>query len=225
MEEALQTYILEMRGITKRFPGVLALHDVSLSVRPSTVHVLIGENGAGKSTLMNILSGSYSIDEGEVYFKGRQLDHMDTKATLQTGISMIRQELSPVPAMTVAENIFLGREPMHGPFQMFVDFDKMYADTQKLLDGLGLKLSGRAVMSELSIASQQLIEITKAISRDASLIIMDEPTSAISDREVIRITIECNPPERHLQKFRVRGSVGRHSSYIGLKIKSMPISF
>lgn len=184
MAEAQQAYILEMRSITKRFPGVLALNKVDLRVRPATVHVLVGENGAGKSTLMNILSGSYSIDEGEVHFKGRQLDHMDTKETLQTGISMIRQELSPVPAMTVAENIFLGREPMHGPFQMFVDFDKMYADTRKLLDGLGLKISARALMSDLSIASQQLIEITKAISRDASLIIMDEPTSAISDREV-----------------------------------------
>ncbi|GLR46111.1 putative ribose/galactose/methyl galactoside import ATP-binding protein [Mesorhizobium amorphae] len=192
MDEGQPAYILEMRGITKRFPGVLALDNVDLRVRPATVHVLVGENGAGKSTLMNILAGSYSIDEGEIFFKGRQLDHLDTRATLQTGISMIRQELSPVPAMTVAENIFLGREPMRGPFGVFVDFDKMFSHTQALLDGLGLKISARAVMRDLSIASQQLIEITKAISRDATLIIMDEPTSAISDREVAMLFQQIN---------------------------------
>lgn len=179
-----QGYVLEMRAITKRFPGVLALDRVDLRVRPASVHVLVGENGAGKSTLMNVLSGTYAIDNGEIFFNGRQLDHLDTAATLQSGISMIRQELSPVPGMTVAENIFLGREPMRGPFSMFVDFDRMYSDTQSLLDGLGLQISARAVMRDLSIASQQLIEITKAISREASLIIMDEPTSAISDTEV-----------------------------------------
>nr|WP_237681542.1 ATP-binding cassette domain-containing protein [Agrobacterium vitis] len=103
--------VLEMRGITKAFPGVLALDKMHLKVREGTVHVLVGENGAGKSTLMKILSGVYAIDTGEVYFKGEQLDHQDTAAALGRGISMIHQELSPVLDMTIAENIFLGREP------------------------------------------------------------------------------------------------------------------
>jgi inositol transport system ATP-binding protein len=176
--------VLEMRGITKRFPGVLALDGVNLSVRPATVHVLVGENGAGKSTLMNILSGTFGIDAGEITFKGAKLDHADTAAALQSGIAMIRQELSPVPEMSVAENIFLGREPMRSLGAIFVDFRKMEADTQVLMDRLGLEIRPKAKMRDLSIASQQLIEICKAISRDAQLVIMDEPTSAISETEV-----------------------------------------
>src|SRR3984885_10066441 len=114
MGGAQDPYVLEMRGITKRFPGVLALDRIDLKVRPASVHVLVGENGAGKSTLMNILSGAYAVDGGEIFFKGKRLDHADTTATLQSGISMVRQELSPVLDMTVTENVYLGREPMRG---------------------------------------------------------------------------------------------------------------
>ena len=183
-------YVLEMRGITKSFPGVLALDKVSLKVKEGSVHVLVGENGAGKSTLMKVLSGEHQIDSGKIYFKGQQLDNQDTKAALEMGISMIHQELSPVLDMTIAENIYLGREPviqgnpLLSPFKTFVDFNRMYDETQQLLDKLGLKYNPRMQMRELSIAAMQLIEITKAISRKASLIIMDEPTSAISDTEV-----------------------------------------
>jgi inositol transport system ATP-binding protein len=183
-------YVLEMRGITKAFPGVLALDKVNLKVRPGSVHVLVGENGAGKSTLMKVLSGEHAIDSGEIWFKGEKLDHQDTKAALEMGISMIHQELSPVLDMTIAENIYLGREPiidgnpLLSPFKTFVDFNRMYRETQALLDKLGLKYNPRMQMRELSIAAMQLIEITKAISRQASLVIMDEPTSAISDTEV-----------------------------------------
>ena len=186
MTAATAQYVLEMRDITKRFPGVLALDRMNLQVRPASVHVLVGENGAGKSTLMKILSGVHAIDGGEIFFDGRKLDHQDTAAALSSGISMIHQELSPVLEMTIAENIFLGREPSRGPgiLASFVDFEKMYADTRVLLDRLGLKYDPRTRMRELSIAAMQLIEITKAISRKASLIIMDEPTSAISDTEV-----------------------------------------
>jgi inositol transport system ATP-binding protein len=197
MEGGQHQYVLEMRGITKRFPGVLALDRINLRVRPATVHVLVGENGAGKSTLMNVLSGTHSIDEGEVFFKGQKLDHVDTTAALRSGISMVRQELSPILGMTVAENVFLGREPMRGPFSAFVDFEKMYADTQALLDRLGLHISARSPMRDLSIASMQLIEIAKAISRDASLIIMDEPTSAISDKEVAMLFRQIADLKRH----------------------------
>jgi len=179
--------VLEMRDITKAFPGVLALDGMNLKVRAGTVHVLVGENGAGKSTLMKILSGTYTIDSGEIIFKGETLSGQDTAAALERGISMIHQELSPVLDMTIAENIFLGREPSMfdtGFLSRFVDFAKMNADTKALLARLGLKYSPETRMRDLSIAAMQLIEIVKAISREASLVIMDEPTSAISDTEV-----------------------------------------
>jgi inositol transport system ATP-binding protein len=177
-------YVLEMRGIKKHFTGVKALDGVDLRVRPGTVHVLVGENGAGKSTLMKVLSGEHSIDAGEIHFKGARLDSQDTKGALEMGISMIHQELSPVLDMSLAENIFLGREPMRGVLDLFVDFKRMANETQALLDRLGLKYQATQKMGELSIAGMQLIEISKAISRQASLVIMDEPTSAISDTEV-----------------------------------------
>ena len=181
-------FVLEMRGITKAFPGVLALDGMNLRVRPGTVHVLVGENGAGKSTLMKILSGVYSIDGGEIFFQGRKLDHQSTADALGCGISMIHQELSPVLDMTIAENIFLGREPSPGGgrgfLSRFVDFHRINEETQALLDRLGLKYAPDTKMRDLSVAGMQLIEIVKAISRKASLVIMDEPTSAISDTEV-----------------------------------------
>jgi inositol transport system ATP-binding protein len=178
--------VLEMRGITKRFPGVLALDRMNLKVRRATVHVLVGENGAGKSTLMKVLTGVNSIDEGEIYFRGEKLELRDATTALSRGISMIHQELSPVLDMTIAENIYLGREPTLGKgiLSRFVDFKTMVSDTQTLLNRLGLKYDPRTRMRDLSIASMQLIEIVKAISRGASLIVMDEPTSAISDAEV-----------------------------------------
>ncbi|WP_414091285.1 sugar ABC transporter ATP-binding protein [Rhizobium sp. BR 314] len=179
--------VLEMRDIVKAFPGVLALDGMNLKVRAGTVHVLVGENGAGKSTLMKILSGTYTIDGGEILFKGETLSGQDTSAALERGISMIHQELSPVLDMTIAENIFLGREPAmseKGFLSRFVDFARMNADTRALLDRVALKYDPETKMRDLSIAAMQLIEIVKAISRQASLVIMDEPTSAISDTEV-----------------------------------------
>lgn len=179
--------VLEMHNIVKAFPGVLALDGMNLKVRAGTVHVLVGENGAGKSTLMKILSGTYTIDGGEILFKGKALTGQDTSAALERGISMIHQELSPVLDMTIAENIFLGREPAmseKGFLSRFVDFARMNADTKALLDRVGLKYDPDTKMRDLSIAAMQLIEIVKAISRQASLVIMDEPTSAISDTEV-----------------------------------------
>ncbi|MEK8028750.1 sugar ABC transporter ATP-binding protein [Pseudaquabacterium rugosum] len=182
-------HVLEMRGICKSFPGVKALDGVHLKVRPGTVHVLVGENGAGKSTLMKVLSGEHAIDEGEIWFRGERLDGGGTRDALARGIAMIHQELSPVPEMTIAENIFLGREPTlrHGPLaalRSFVDFAEMARQTQALFDRLGLRYAPTQRMGELSIAGMQLVEIGKAISRGASLVIMDEPTSAISDTEV-----------------------------------------
>lgn len=181
MSNGANQYVLEMKNITKAFPGVLALDSVNLNVRPGTVHALIGENGAGKSTLMKVLSGELQIDSGEIYFDGTKLEHNNTKDALNMGIAMIHQELSPVMDMTIAENIFLGREPAKGPF---VNFKKMYADADDLLKKLGLPYKPHTKMRQLSIAGMQLIEIAKSISRKASLVIMDEPTSAITDKEV-----------------------------------------
>ena len=176
--------VLEMKGIAKSFPGVKALDGVNLIARAGAVHVLVGENGAGKSTLMKILSGEHQIDAGEIRFQGELLQAQDTKAALERGIAMIHQELNPVLDMTIAENIFLGREPMCGLLGLFVDFRRMESETQALLDRLGFRYRATQKMNELSIAGLQLIEIAKAVSRQASLVIMDEPTSAISDTEV-----------------------------------------
>jgi inositol transport system ATP-binding protein len=189
--------VLEMRGITKSFPGVKALDGVHLKVRPGRVHVLVGENGAGKSTLMKVLSGEHAIDAGEILFKGMRLTRQNTRGALALGISMIHQELSPVLDMSIAENIFLGREPMHGPLGLFVDFKRMQDDTQALLDRLGLRYRATQKMGGLSIAGMQLIEIAKAISRHASLLIMDEPTSAISDTEVSMLFRQIDDLKAH----------------------------
>ena len=185
MKVTTDDLVLEMRKITKSFPGVKALDGVQLRVRAGSVHVLVGENGAGKSTLMKILSGEHAVDAGEIFFKGVQLTHQNTRAALELGIAMIHQELSPVLDMTIAENIFLGREPMRSRWlNLFVDFERMAHETQALLDRLGLPYRAGQKMRELSIAGMQLVEIAKAISRNAALVIMDEPTSAISDTEV-----------------------------------------
>jgi inositol transport system ATP-binding protein len=177
--------ILVMEHISKAFPGVQALDDVGLTVRRGTVHALMGENGAGKSTLMKVLIGMYQKDSGTITFQGQQVQIPDTETALKLGISMIHQELSPVPYMTVAENIFLGREPL-GRFG-FIDKRKLYADTKALLDRLEIHIDPSAVMKDLSVANTQMVEIAKAISYDASLIIMDEPTSAITEREVAHL--------------------------------------
>jgi inositol transport system ATP-binding protein len=181
MEQTENAYILEMRGVVKEFPGVKALDGVNLCVRPGKVHVICGENGAGKSTLMKVLNGTYTADSGEIYFKGKKIENETIEASIKMGIAMIYQELNPILDMTVAENIFLGREPQKGPF---VDFKKLYDDTDELLFTLDMPIHAKQKMRVLSIAGHQLIEIAKAISRDASVIIMDEPTSAIADAEV-----------------------------------------
>lgn len=173
--------VLEMHNIVKTFPGVRALDGVNLMVHPGKVHVICGENGAGKSTLMKIINGTYVADEGEMYYKGEKIGPHTVTDTLKMGIAMIYQELNPVLEMTIAENIWLGREPRKG---MFVDYSKMYADTQALLNKLDIPYNAHQKMYELSIAGHQLVEIAKAISCDASVIIMDEPSSAIGDEEI-----------------------------------------
>lgn len=175
-------YLLRAENVTMKFPGVLALDNVHLYVKPGTVHALMGENGAGKSTLMNILIGIYRPNSGSIYFKGKKLEIKSVNDALLSGISMIHQELTPELEMTVAENIFLGREAMKGPF---IQKKKIEENTRKLLEELNIKdIDPKQYMKELSTARMQLVEIAKAISYNAELIIMDEPTSALTEREV-----------------------------------------
>lgn len=178
---AQHNLVLEMRNVVKVFPGVRALDGVNLQVRSGNVHVICGENGAGKSTLMKVINGTYQADEGEMYYEGSLIGKHSVQDTMKMGIAMIYQELNPIMEMTIAENIYLGREPKKGGF---VDFGKMYSDTQQLLDQLKIPFDAHQKMREISIAGHQLVEIAKAISMNAKVIIMDEPSSAIADAEI-----------------------------------------
>ncbi len=178
-------FLLEMNHISKEFPGVKALDDVTIKVRPGTVHALMGENGAGKSTLMKCLFGIYKQDKGEIILDGQKLEIHNSKDALNYGISMIHQELHPVPHRDVMENIWLGRFPMkgYGPFQ-FVDHTKMYSDTAALFKQLDIDLNPKALVKTLSVSKIQSIEIAKAVSFNAKIIVMDEPTSSLTGTEV-----------------------------------------
>ncbi|MGC0942988.1 sugar ABC transporter ATP-binding protein [Pantoea agglomerans] len=180
----MNAFALEAEGISKFFPGVKALDNVSLRVRPGTVHALMGENGAGKSTLMKCLIGMYRPDQGTIKIKGEPVQFQDTMDALRSGISMIHQELNLVPYMTVAENIWLGREPMRFGF---VDHARLNQMTQELLNRLNIRLKTDRMVGELSIASQQMVEIAKAVSWDSDIVIMDEPTSALTETEVAHL--------------------------------------
>ena len=177
-----ENYVLEMKDAVKVFPGVRALDGVTLRVRPGSVHVIVGKNGAGKSTLMKVISGEYVADGGEMIYKGAPVGKRTILETINMGISMIAQELNPVGIMTVAENIFLGREPRLT--KGIVDDKRMNAMAQEILDGMNIPYRATQQLRQLPVAGQQLVEIAKAVSRNASLVIMDEPTSSIADKEV-----------------------------------------
>ncbi|WP_392339634.1 sugar ABC transporter ATP-binding protein [Moritella marina] len=175
--------LLEMRGITKTFPGVKALNNVQLTLKKGRVMALMGENGAGKSTLMKVLFGIYKRDSGTIRYQGEQINYSGAREGLEAGISMIHQELAPILHRSIAENVWLGREPLKGPLRL-VDHEKMYSDTTALLKKLDLHLDPRTLMSELTVATMQMVEISKAISYNSKIIIMDEPTSALTGKEV-----------------------------------------
>ena len=174
-------YILEMKGITKVFPGVKALDDVTLKVRPATVHSLMGENGAGKSTLMNCLFGIYSLDSGEIILDGQKVEFESPAEALRNHVSMVHQELNQVLDRNIMENIWLGRFPMKG---VFVDHQKMYNETKKIFDELDIHVDPKTMTGTLQVADRQMIEIAKAVSYDAKVIVMDEPTSSLTEDEV-----------------------------------------
>lgn len=183
MTVATQTPALEMRDIRKQYPGVLALADVSLMVKPGEVHALLGENGAGKSTLMKILAGAQSKDSGTIDLFGQSVQIDSPQKAMELGISIIYQEFNLVPYLSVGENIYLGREP-RAKLPGFVDFRKLYTDAQAVIDKLGVKIDARAPVHTLSIAQQQMVEIAKATSRKARIIVMDEPSATLTDHEL-----------------------------------------
>jgi ribose transport system ATP-binding protein len=177
---------LEMRHISKQYPGVRALDDVSLTVGGGEVHALLGENGAGKSTLMKILAGAQPKDAGEILLNGT-LVHIDSpQKAMDLGISIIYQEFNLVPYLSAGENIFLGREP-RGILPGFVDFTTLYRESQRVLDALGVKLDARTPVNQLSIAQQQMVEIAKATSKKSKIIVMDEPSATLTDHELVAL--------------------------------------
>lgn len=179
--------LLEMKGISKRFPGVVALDNVSLEARPGEIVALVGENGAGKSTLMKILGGIHQPDAGEIRINGEPVTIHSVNDSMRMGIGFIHQELNVLPNLDVAANVFLGREPRFGGFLNLIDRRKAEAETEKLLKRLGVDVSPRTQLSELSIAHQQMVEIAKALSLNTRLLIMDEPTSSLTLAETNRL--------------------------------------
>ncbi len=177
--------ILTMTGIVKGFPGVRALSGVDFSIRRGEVHALIGENGAGKSTLMKVLMGIYREDEGEIVYKGQPFRAQNTRHAQECGISMIYQELNLIPDLTVAENIFVSREPRKR--KLLIDDKRMIKQTRDLLTSLKLDFEPTRRVKTLSVAERQMVEIAKALSVKADILILDEPTSALADSEVQRL--------------------------------------
>jgi len=174
--------ILEVKSVTKSFPGVKALDDVSLSVFKGEIHAVVGENGAGKSTLMKILSGAFQLDSGEITFNENQVKIKNPRHANDIGISIVYQELSNFPALSVAENIFAGKYPKKASGS--IDYRKMYSLTQKLCNEFQLcDLKPRSTVRLLSVGRQQVVEILKATSKDTQLLILDEPTSALTEKE------------------------------------------
>lgn len=173
-------YILTMKDVVKTFPGVRALNGVQFNVRPGTVHTLMGENGAGKSTLMKCLMGIYHADSGTTWFDGKQVYFKTPLQAMEAGITMIPQEMSPVLERSVCENVWIGREPKKG---LFVDHRKMYSDCVALFERLKLPLDPKEKMKNLTVAKMQMVEISKAVSHHSKIVIMDEPTSALTQSE------------------------------------------
>lgn len=172
-----------MEGIEKSFPGVHALSGCRFELRAGEVHALVGENGAGKSTLMKVLAGVYAKDAGRILYKGNEVDIPNPRAAQQLGISMIHQELNLMPHLTVAQNIFIGREPRRR-LSFLLDEDEINDRTRQLLDMLHLRLDPRTKVADLTVAKQQMVEIAKALSFNAEVLIMDEPTAALTDSEI-----------------------------------------
>lgn len=179
--------LLKMEGITKSFPGVKALDGVSLSVRAGTVHALMGENGAGKSTLMKCLFGVYSKDSGRIFLDGKEISFKNSKEALENGVAMVHQELNQALKRSVMDNMWLGRLPTVSKFLPFTSEKKMYEETKRVFDALGLNIDPKTIMGKLSVSQRQMAEIAKAVSYNARVIVFDEPTSSLTDTEAEKL--------------------------------------
>lgn len=173
--------LFRMEGITKTFPGVKALDNVYLSVNKGEVHGLVGENGAGKSTLMKVMSGVYQPDSGKIFIEGKETEMTSVKKAQEEGVAIIFQELNLLPHLTVADNIFIGRQPGKAGW---ISDKKMHQRAQEVLDELGIELNSHQIVGDLSVAQQQMIEIAKAISMDSKILVLDEPSAALTDKEI-----------------------------------------
>ena len=173
--------ILTMKNIDKSFPGVQALKDVDFNLNKGEIHALVGENGAGKSTLVNILNGIHKKDRGKIKYKGEVVEYKNPKDAMKAGLSIIHQELELIPYLSVAENIYLGREPRNG---IFIDYQKLYEITEKIIDQLGVNINPREIVNNLNIGKKQMVEIAKAVSQNADILVMDEPTSSLTNQEI-----------------------------------------
>ncbi len=192
--------ILEMRGITKTFPGVRALDNVNLTVMPGEIHAIVGENGAGKSTLMKVLSGVYAAGsyEGEILFEGEVRHFRDLADSERLGIVIIHQELALVPLLSIAENIFLGNEIAR---RGVIDWEETFAHTEELLRKVGLRERPTTLVTDIGVGKQQLVEIAKALSKKVKLLILDEPTASLQEtdsQKLLDLLIEFKPPGDHL---------------------------
>lgn len=176
--------IIEIKGLTKQFPGVLALSNIDLDINQGEVHVLVGENGAGKSSLIKILCGIYQPDEGEMLYRGNKYAPVNTQAAIKSGIRVVYQELNLLSYLSVAENIFFERLPSKAGL---VDFNKMYRDAKVMLEEVGLKISPKTPVHMLGIAQMQLVEIAKALSGESQVLILDEPTATLTTKEINRL--------------------------------------
>ncbi|MDQ2935743.1 MAG: ATP-binding cassette domain-containing protein, partial [Chloroflexota bacterium] len=190
--------LVEMEGISKDFPGVHALADCRFELRSGEVHALVGENGAGKSTLMKILAGVYRRDAGQIRIKGQPVEIDSPRAAQNLGISIIHQELNLMPHLTVAQNIFIGREPRANP-SFVLDENELNAQAQALFETLHIALDPRVRVARLAVAQQQMVEIAKALSFNSDVLIMDEPTAALTDTEIGELF-------RIIRRFRDRGA-------------------
>lgn len=177
----MEENILELRHITKRFAGVVALKDVSLNIRRGEVRALVGENGAGKSTLIKVITGAHEPTEGELWFDGRKIEHNNPSLAKQMGVGVIYQELNLMPHLTVVENLFFGRELKKGPV---LDKKRMLDECRSRIAELGVEIDPNAKVRELTIAQQQIVEIVKAVSQDIRFLIMDEPTAPLTTNEI-----------------------------------------
>ncbi|HET9131756.1 MAG TPA: ATP-binding cassette domain-containing protein, partial [Terriglobia bacterium] len=171
--------LIEMRGVSKSFPGVRALDAVSLAVNAGEVHMLVGQNGAGKSTLIKVLCGAYHPDRGEFLIEGKSVRIHSVADARRLGIAVIFQEFSLVPFLNVAQNIFLGRE--------LRDRRRMHTEAMRLLELLGIQIDTHSLVNDLGVAQQQMVEIAKALSQNARILVMDEPTAALSEHEIVRL--------------------------------------